>query len=179
MVAVRRNACRKGAADNFGEVGLGVPRIASCHEYAAHGVAGAVPEASLTRLKEARILMQQRREYRARQEVLDRAVGHGRPEALPVSRRTLAVARLAVFCLADAREKSVPGILNVVKRAARHDLKLLSCGERRNLVRVLQRQKVGQGVKEPVLGGAADRSLAVVPLSVLAFVAFVSRLCPT
>lgn len=177
VVAIRGNARGKSAADNLGEVGLGTPRIASRDDYAAHSIAGAVPETPFAGLEETRILMQQRRKHRARHEVLDCAVGRGSPETLPVSGRTLAIAGLTVFCLADACEKSVPGILNVVKRAPRYDLKLLSRGERWNLVRVLQCQKVGQRKKEPVLRGAADLPLAVFPLSILAFVAFIRRLC--
>lgn len=177
MVAICGNTCGEGAADNLREVGLGAPGIASRYDDPAHSIAGAAPEISLTGLKEPRILMQQRRKHRARQEVFDRAVGHGSSETLSVSGGALAVPWLAVFCLADAREKSVPGILNVVKRATRHDLKLLSCGERRNLVRVLQCQKVGQGIKEPILRRAADRAIPVSPWGVLALVALVRVLC--
>src|SRR5260370_40671403 len=126
MVAIRGNARGKGAADDLGKVSLRVPRIASRYDNATHGIAGAVPETSVAGLKEARILTQQRRKHCTRHEVLDRAVGRGSPETLPVSGSTLAIAGLAVFCLADAREESVPGILNIVKRAPRHDLKLLS-----------------------------------------------------
>ena len=147
MVAVGRNTCRKGTADNLGEVCLGAPRIVSRDDYAAHSITGSVPETSFAGLEESGILAQQRRKNRARQEVLDRAVSRGSPETLPVPSRTLAIARLAVFCLADACEESVPGILNIVKRASRHDPKLLPGGERRNLVRVLQCQKVGQRKK--------------------------------
>src|SRR6266478_396853 len=115
MVAIRGNTRGKGAADDFGKVSLRVPRIASRYDNATHGIAGSVPKTSVARLKEARILTQQRRKHRTRQEILDRAVGRGGSEALPVSSRTLAKAGLAVFCLADACEESVPGILNIVK----------------------------------------------------------------
>lgn len=177
MVAVGGNTSGKGAADDLGEVSLRVPRIASRNDYAAHSVASSVPEASFARLKEPGILMQQRRKHRACQEVFDRAVGHGSSETLSISGRALAIARLAVFCLADACEKSVPGILNVVKRAPRHDLELLPCSEWRNLVCVLQCQKVGEGIKEPILRRAADRAIPVTLLGVLALVALVRVLC--
>ncbi len=177
MVAIGGNTCGKGAADNLGEVGLRMARIASRDDNAAHGIAGSVPETSIAGLEEPGVLTQQRRKHCASQEVLKRAVGEGRSVPFSVPRRTLAVAGLTVLRLADACEKSVPGVLYIVERTPHHDLILLSRRERRNLVRLLQRQKVGQGKKEPVMRGAGGLALAVLPLSVLAFVALIRRLC--
>src|SRR5260370_1166539 len=76
---------------------------------------------------------------------------------------TLAVSGIIVLRLADACEESVPGVQYIVERTPNHDPILLSRRERRNLVRVLQRQKVGQSKKEPVIRGAGGLALTVLP----------------
>src|SRR5260370_35201502 len=107
MVAIGGNTCGKGAADNLGEVGLRMARIASRDDNAAHGIASSAPETSVAGLEEPGVLTQQRRKHCASQEVLNCAVGERRPVRLSVPRRTLADSGLTVLPLAPACEDSV------------------------------------------------------------------------
>src|SRR5580704_7368762 len=175
MVAVRGNTCGKGTAENLGKIELRVPRIASRDDHAVHRIADSMPETSFARLKKAGILAQYGRKDCTGHEVLNRAISKRRPESLSVAGGTLAVARFAVFSLADACQESVPGILYIVEGTPGHDLILLSRRERRNLVGVFQGQKVGQSIKEPVLGSAAG--LAFFRLSVLALLTLIRGRC--
>jgi len=170
MIAVRGNTCRKSTPEYLRVVRLRMSGIRARDENTAHCITCAVPETSLARLEETRILTKQRWKHGARHEVFDCAVGRGRAKALPVTSRTLTIAWLAIFCLANAREKSVPGILNIVERAARHDLEFLPRGERRNLVSVLQCEKVWQSEEEPVVRCATRLALGVFLLITLVLI---------
>lgn len=74
-------------------------------------------ESAFARLVKAGILPQQRWKSGARDEILDGAVGKGRPVALAIAGRTLPVSWLAVLRLADASEKAEPRVFNIVERA--------------------------------------------------------------
>ena len=81
--------------------------------------------------------MKHGRKNGAGHEVLDGSVGGGRPKSFSVTRRSLAVAGLTIFRLADTRQKAVPGNLHVVERGSHHHAEFLSGGERRNVGAVL------------------------------------------
>src|SRR6202140_649622 len=112
-------------------------------------VPGAMPKCSLARLEKTRILVEKRWQNRPGEVVFDGAVGKGGSESLSIALRALPIAGLAVFSLTNAGEKTVPGDLDVVERAASHDLKLLANRKRRDLAGIFQRQEVWQGIEEP------------------------------
>src|SRR6202011_5429353 len=140
-----------GAAEHLRSVELAAARIRSSYYYPAHGVKCAMPKAPLPQLIEAWILVQHRGKNRGGPVIFDGAIGSSRSKPLAVTSCTLAVARLAVFRLADASQEPIPGDLDVVERRPGHYRKLLLGGRRRDMVGTLKRQEVGQGEKWPVV----------------------------
>src|SRR5271154_3967188 len=157
MVSVRGNGGGGSAAANLREIKLLVAGIGASDKDAAYGIAGAMPECPFALLEETWILAQYGGKNRAGHKVFDGAIAKGRRETLSIPLSTLSVARFAVFSLTHARERGVPGNLDVVKSATGHDLKFLPRGEWRNLPRILQSQKVWQREKEAILRGALGR----------------------
>ena len=115
MVAVGGNPGRKRTTDDLGIVELLASRIGAGDKDPADGVTGTMPEPSLARLEETRVLMEHGGQNRAGKIVLDRAIREVRRKALAVADRSLTIARFAVFGLAHPGQKTVPGDLDVVE----------------------------------------------------------------
>src|ERR1700690_3496012 len=130
MVTVGGNGGRSGTAQNLREVELLVSGIGAGDNDAADGVSGTMPKSALALLKETRVLVEQGRENSLGHEVFDSAIGKGGSETLSIALGALSVAGFAVLSLAYAGQRSVPGDLDVVERAASHYLELLADSER-------------------------------------------------
>ena len=154
MVAVGGNSGRHSAANNLGVVKLLASGISAGHKNPADGVAGAVPEPSFARLIETWVLTKHNRQHGAGEIVFDGAIGEVGGITLAIPGRTLPVSRFAVFRLADARQETVPGNLNVVERASGYHPEFLPGGEGWNVLS-FHGKKVRQGVEKPVIRRAS------------------------
>src|ERR1700722_207672 len=116
MVSVRGDPRRDCASENLRVIELLAARVGTSDHDPAHRVAQAMQESAVARLVKAGILPQQRWKYGAGHEGLDGAIGKCRAVAFAITGRTVAVSRLAVLRLADAREQAVPRIDDIVER---------------------------------------------------------------
>src|SRR6267143_4785424 len=156
MIGIGRDCGRQGAAHDLGVVELRIARIRAGHKHSANCIACLVGKTSFPRLKKARVLVKQRRKNGTDHEIFDGPVGKGRGETFAITRGALAKSGLTIFRLADTCQKPVPGVLNVIERAASHDTELLFCGERRNLPGVFQTQEVRQGIEKAIVRSSCD-----------------------
>ena len=83
--------------------------------------------------------------------------------------------RLTVFRLADARQKTVPGVLYVVERASENYPKFLPGSERRHLAHIFQGQEIRQGKKKAVIGSPRIFSLLASALRIFVALPWLRR----
>src|SRR5271157_6587366 len=96
MVGVGRDRRRRGGAHDFRVIELLLPGIAASHKNPADGVARPPPEAALSRIVEARILVKDGGKDCSYHEVLDRAVGRLGAVALGIAHPSLPIRGVAV-----------------------------------------------------------------------------------
>lgn len=160
MITVGGDGRGERAADHFRIVELCAPGVGPGQENPAYGITRLVGKASGLRLIEARILMQDRGQNGAGKEVLNGAIGKGCHVTFSVGAPALPIGRFGIIRLIDSRQKCVPWILDVVETAACDDREFLFRRKGWKLSGILEAQKVGQRIKESVIGSSLGGGLA-------------------
>src|ERR1700752_466011 len=161
MVAVGGNSGGNRAAENFSGIELVVARVGPGDHNPAYGVTSAAPKASFTDLKVTGVLTKHRRQDGRSPESLDGPVGPCGTIAFPITCGSLAITRFAIFGLADACQKAVPGIQRIVKRTAGDDGEFLRGGQRRYRAGVLDGQKIWQDKAQAICGCTSNPRIFV------------------
>jgi hypothetical protein len=151
MIAVGRNRRRHPRSKHFRIIELPLPRIRSRYHNTAHRVHRSPPKSTAAQLVTARILMQHERQHRARHKILNRIICVRSSIPFRVTVRALSIRRIAVARLPEPSHKSHKHKLRRIDQRPPHHLEFLSRRKRRDVVRILHRQKIWQGPKNPVL----------------------------
>ena len=155
MIAIRGNAGGNRAAENLREIELIVSGVGPSDHDPAHGITCAMPKTSLTLLIETRVLTKQRGKDCPSPKILDGSVRPCCSITFPISFSALAITRLAVFSLADAGKKAIPGILSSIKRPTGDNSEFLLSSKGRDLARVFDGQKIREHKAKAILGSSA------------------------
>ncbi len=161
MVAVGRDRCGGGGAENLGIIKLLVAGIAPGHKNAADRIPRAPKKSALSRLVVARVLVKGGGKNRAHHEVLNHAVACRDPEALGISCPPLPEGGLTIVRLAYSGQHRPPGILHIIERSQGHNLVFVLSAQRRKLALVLKREEIRQRIEQTIVRSALDLSACV------------------
>ena len=151
MVGVGGDCGRQGAANDFRIVELRTAGIGAGDEDSTDRITSPVREPTFAGLEKSGILMQKRWKNRSHHEVFDGSIRKGGGIAFPIAFPALAIAGFTVLRLADARQNSIPGKLDLIEGASSHNFEFLARRERRHFAGILQGQEIRQRKEEPVV----------------------------